>query len=354
MLAVGLDAAEPAYLASLLDRGRLPNLLRLRTAGTWHELRTEPPWRQGFTYNQVLAGRAPSAGDAWDVCRFDPRRYRAFKPVAGGQLGGPPFYERVAGMRTIVFDFPWSAIGSAADVVEVVAWGAHSPHYPRASRPRGLLREIDRRVGVHPGFKNSWSAQWHDRDSLDRMVEASVVGARRRAEAMAILQAGYPDWELSLVMMSETHDAGELLWHGADPDHPLAQAVDAGHAAACLEAIYRGVDDAVGRMVAKCPPDTAVVVFSLFGSCSGPGDAPSTVLLPELLTRASGAPARLRPTGGETWKRAGCPPVVPARSEGWQEVVDRAWTDSGRPAAPAAAEGGEGRWGPTRPGALGL
>lgn len=324
VLAIGLDGAESTYIESLILAGRLPNLARLWSAGSWCRLATEPPWHPSFLINnEFLAGRAPMASDTWDACRFDPLTYRAYKPFAGGHLGSPPFYELVPGLKTIVFDAPGCALGSSPDVVEVLAWGAHSPHHPRASRPAGLINAIDHEIGRHPGVRNAFDAGWHNRSRLDSVVDGLVAGALRRAEAWSMLQGKFPDWELALVVMSETHDSSELLWHGVDPGHPLAKVVDARHVATCLERTYAAVDEAIGRMVAGSPADTAIVVFSLFGTGTGPGDVPSVVLLPELLHRLSGAPATFRSASAAGWKKAGCPPVVPRRSEKWRDAMER-------------------------------
>lgn len=324
VLAIGLDAAESTYIKSLIRAGRLPNLARLWSSGSWSRLETEPPWHPSFTINNhFLAGRMPTASDTWNSCRFDPRTYRAFKPFAVDHLGSPPFYELVPGLKTIVFDAPGCPLGSSPDGVEVLAWGAHSPHHPRASRPAGLISAIDSEVGRHPGMRNAFDAGWHNGTRLDSVVEGLAVGALRRAEAWSMLQRRFPDWELGIVVMSETHDSSELLWHGVDPNHPLAKAVDTDHVAACLERTYFAVDEAVGRMVAGTPTDTAIVVYSLFGTGTGPGDVPSIVLLPELLHRLAGSPATFRSAEATAWKKAGCPLVVPRRSEMWREAMDR-------------------------------
>lgn len=320
VLAIGIDSGDWTYIESLVEAGLLPNLAHLLSIGTWHRLTS-----RDFAFNHFLAGRAATPGDPWGGCRFDPENYSSFQPLAVGQLGGPAFYERIPGLRTIVFDVPWCGLGSSPDVVEVLAWGAHSPNYPRASRPAGLIQEIDRRVGHHPGFRNSFQAGWHNPAELNSLVEACLVGARRRSEALAMLQERYPDWQLALVFMSETHDAGEILWHGVDPAHPLAKVVDARRAASRLEQVYRGVDKAIGRMVHACPPDTSVVIFSLFGSCIGHGDVASIVLLPELLHRLQGEPPALRSGNAAVWKEAGCPPVVPRRSETKRDAIQRFW-----------------------------
>ena len=174
----------------------------------------------------------------------------------------------------------------------MTAWGAHAPLYPRASQPRGLLRELDARFGVHPAFENDYGCGWHDPDRLDRLTDALVTGAHRRAEIAVELMRRFPDWQLFLSVMSEAHSASEIMWHAIAADHPLAT-FDSG-ARSRLVRVFRALDEAIGHIADHAPHDATIVVFSLDGMRSSHGDLPSIVLLPELLHRRRFGTRRLR------------------------------------------------------------
>jgi hypothetical protein len=331
VLAIGIDAGEWSYIEPMLDSGRLPNLARLRSAGSCHRLVDDLAYTHGLIYQQFLAGKQAALSSQWEGTVFDPRTYSTRQRVAGRPAGCPAFYEQVKGLRTVLFDVPWSSLEADPSVVQVIAWGAEAPMHPGAARPAGLLREIDRRIGPYPDYDAIYTVNWYDPARIDAMTDAAALGARRRAEATAMLQERFSDWDLFVVVMAETHRAGEFLWHGVDNTHPLAGAVDSHQAAESLERIYAAVDEAIGQMVADCPSDAAVVVFSLYGSCSSPGDVPSTVLLPELLHRLSGRAPALRSGDPERWKADGCPPVVPAPGDRWEAAIDRFWLGADAP-----------------------
>jgi predicted AlkP superfamily phosphohydrolase/phosphomutase len=324
VLAIGIDSAEWTHVESLLDAGLLPNLARLRSAGSWHPLVAEPGYRQSFALNQFLAGRSIRPRDRWEMCEFDGSTYSTYLRQSDQRPDCTAFYERVPGLRTIVFDVPWADVGRSPDVVGVVGWGAESPHHSKASRPANLIGEIEDRIGPHP-LANFDRWGWHHPSCIDALVGSAALGAIRRTAALSMLQERFPEWELALVVMSETHAAGEFLWHGVDQTHPLAKVVDARHAAACLTQVYVDVDHAIGRMVDGCPADTTIVVFSLYGARCGGGDAPSVVLLPELLHRLSGADPVLRSADPAVWKAAGCPPLVPRRRDTWGDAIETLW-----------------------------
>jgi hypothetical protein len=186
------------------------------------------------------------------------------------------------------------------------------------------LREFDARFGVHPGFE-TYDCGWHDPKRLDRFTGACVTGARRRADIAVELMDRFPDWDLFLAVMSESHMASEIMWHAVDTGHPLA-AYEPG-ARARLERVFRAIDDAVGRVIAKAPEDAAIVIFSLDGMRPSPGDLPSIALLPELMHRRHFGTPKLRDVDVDEWRRAGCPPLVPRRGRPWRLDVNERLVD---------------------------
>jgi hypothetical protein len=143
--------------------------------------------------------------------------------------------------------------------------GGHDPAYPRASRPAGLLREIEARFGPHPAFDNDYEIVWNRPAALEALADALVVGARRRADIALWLRQRFPDWR---------------LWHGIELDYPVNAAVDPLPAGRRLREVYRAVDDAVGRILAGLPPNTtgsrcssktSGVTFTPRPSTHGPG-----------------------------------------------------------------------------------
>ncbi|MGZ4794401.1 MAG: hypothetical protein ACXVJ7_09115 [Acidimicrobiia bacterium] len=317
--AVGVDAASIALIDELCDTGHLPNLRALRDRSARARLHSAPGHRHGMLWTQFVTGRRSTFDEAGFRFTFDPATYEPFEETAHHEDHGvAPFWER-SDARAITFDVPRTTISGPG--VHVTGWGAHAPSYPRASEPRGLLREIDERFGPHPAFENEYACGWHDPRRLDRLTGALEIGAARRAEISRYLMQRFDDWELFVTVMSEAHSAAEMMWHGVDRDHPLADFDP--DVRTRLVRVFVAIDRAVETILGGLGPDDTFILFALDGMRSSHGDIPSIVLLPELMHRQEVGAPLLRDPDQAAWRRAGCPPVVPRRGTTWRRDLDR-------------------------------
>jgi predicted AlkP superfamily phosphohydrolase/phosphomutase len=326
--ALGLDAAEWTYVEQLLDAGEMPHLAALRERSLTCRLAGSQAYRAEIPWPRFATGRGGSGMDYWGTIVFDPATYRA---VGRGAYLGRPFWAQ-PGVRSLVFDVP--EVGMCTDVLgtQVTAWGAHSPEYPRASRPVGLLTELDRRFGPHPAFANDCDPGWHSPEYLENLTTALRVGAHRRMDALEWLLSR-EEYDFVLVAMSESHSGGHHLWHGVDHEHPLAALPLAETARRHVATLFRTLDECVGRFVDAVGPDTTTIVFALHGLRGDGNDLPSAVLLPELLHRHHFGRGLLRSPDGRAWRDAGMSPVVPASDEQWIAYMAARFSDGWRDTA---------------------
>jgi predicted AlkP superfamily phosphohydrolase/phosphomutase len=313
---------ERTLVEPLIGNGSLPNLGAIRDRAVRCRLRNIREYRSELPYTQLLTGKGGAANRYWTTVSFDPATYEV---AAVGALDAPPFYALGPGTKVIQFDVPHSVLADDVDGIQITGWGCHSPQYPRAARPAGLLREIDARFGAHPASGNDYEPGWYEPDYLHALSEALTVGAHRRVDVVGWLQEQLPDWELLLTVMSEAHSAGHQMWHGIDVDHPLHTTETAEVAGARLVEIYRAVDAAVGRLVDGLPSDSAVIVFALHGMQPNDNDLPSLVLLPELLHRLWRGRRLLRDGDQTRWAAGGYEPLVPARHRRWLAEMQAAF-----------------------------
>ena len=330
VIALGIDAGSIGLIEELITAGSLPHLAALRARSLRVPLDSAPTHRHGVLWPQFVAGADARLGGDWLRFSFDRSTYEAYQSGARHTIEGQvPFWEPSAA-RTITLDVPGTTVMGPG--VHVTAWGAHAPLHARASAPPGLLRDIDAKFGVHPGFENEYECGWHDPKRLDRLTDALVTGARRRAEIAIELMTRFPDWELFLAVMSESHSASEIMWQAIATDHPLADFDP--DARSRLDRVFGAIDDAIGHVVDRAPEDAAIFVFSLDGMRGSHGDLPSIVLLPELMHRLHFGTPKLRDSDAAAWRVAGCPPLVPPRGTPWRHDLDarlvdpppRSWT----------------------------
>ncbi len=310
---IGLDGAEPELVEELMASGAMPHLARLRERSASCRLYSEANWRSGRVWETFLTGVA----DFPSAALFDPETYES------AQLGArrkPPFYARVPDLRVLALDVPYQSLWYDVPGAQVI-WGGHDAGYPRASRPGGLVRDLDARFGPHPAFHNDFACAWHHPASVDTLADALVVGARRRVEVLRWLEQRVPDWDLLMTVLSEAHSAGEMFWHGLDREHPLAGVAAAPLAGRRLREVHQVLDETLGRILAGLPEDAVVLVCSVHGMRANDYDVPSMALLPELLHRAHFGTHLLEGPDPEVWRRRGCPPVLPAPWQRWQQYM---------------------------------
>jgi predicted AlkP superfamily phosphohydrolase/phosphomutase len=318
--AIGLDAAEWQLIEEMLERGALPNLARIRQNSTECRLRNEEAFPRTPVWDAFLSGmqdpvRATGVG-------FDPATYQPYKM---GACTKPPFYNIFPDIEAIAFDVPNLSLAGSNQDVRICTWGCHSWSYPRSAQPAGLLNEIDARFGPHPAFGKEHDCAWYSPRFINWLTSSLDMGSQRRVAIANWLQHRFPNWDLFLTAMSETHSAGESFGHVLDKNHPLnATPIAALHRESLLR-VYQFVDKAVGCFAAGLPADAVLVVFSLHGTTSNNGDLPSMVLLPELLYRLSFRKPLMRDPEQRGWERKGYPVVM--LRERWDHYMRACFPD---------------------------
>jgi hypothetical protein len=316
--AVAIDAAEWWYVERLMDQGRLPNLAAVRARSASFPLRSPMAYRSELSWARFLSGQEPFDARNWAASMtFDPATYTLASTAASRAR---PFYAFGPGTKVIALDLIHCALADDVDGPQVVAWGSHSPQYPRSSRPAGLLTEIDERFGLNPVFENDSFPAWYDPEYLDVFGRGSVTAVDRRAEIGTWLLEEHPDWELFLMCISEVHTGSHLLWHGVDEASPLHGTSTSDQAGRAMDDILIAADRAIGRIVAALPEDASLLVFAFHGAMPA-DDLLCTVLLPELLLRHHTGRALLASPDTAQWRAEGCPPVLPPADYPWGEYL---------------------------------
>ncbi|HEX7896067.1 MAG TPA: alkaline phosphatase family protein [Terriglobales bacterium] len=121
-IVIGLDGLEPSLVESMLERGELPNLARIRAAGSYSRLRTTYPAQTPVAWSSFATGTNPGGHGIFDFISRDPGTYfpdaalsrferskSAFgAPRAVNQRKGEPLWQTLsqAGVPSIVLRCP--------------------------------------------------------------------------------------------------------------------------------------------------------------------------------------------------------------------------------------------------------
>ena len=280
VLAIALDGFEESLALSLMASGQMPALAALREKSARFGLDHESAQFTGLAGEHVSSGLSPQRAGRPSVVYFDKGSYGVWQ--VGAQC--TPFPAALKA-RTVVFDIPYFDLGKAPQVTGVTAWGGHDPGTDFRSSPDGLADELLARFGPYPASRWIYGFAWPSAERCRTMGDALTAGADLRARAVQwLLTERFPDWDLAMVGVSESHSALEALWHGIDENHPLHGHPSAAAAGEGIASVYRAIDRLIGDL-ATTFPDAAIVVFSMHGMGPNESDVPSMVLLPELLCR---------------------------------------------------------------------
>jgi predicted AlkP superfamily phosphohydrolase/phosphomutase len=100
-------------------------------------------------------------------------------------------------------------------------------------------------------------------DEADFMADCDRAFADRERIFMSRLDRN--DWDLFVAVIETTDRVQHMMWRLIDPRHPMYDPALAARWGDAIERTYRKCDDLVGRMRAKLPPDTVVMVMSDHG-----------------------------------------------------------------------------------------
>ena len=216
ILIIGLDGFDICLAERFLDEGALPNFARLRNRSMRFDL--DHGWTsiQGWPGSTSPLDRRQRWG-RWSAVTFDPGTYVACQEPTSSR----PFLADLSA-RTVVFDVPYCDLFQAPLVRGLTNWGSHDPGVLPTSRPEGLHAELDRHFGPYPAaqwiYGFCWPSAKKARDAGVALVRAVEI---RSDAARWLLSEKLPDWDLALIVVSESHSAIEPLWHGVDLSHPL-------------------------------------------------------------------------------------------------------------------------------------
>jgi predicted AlkP superfamily phosphohydrolase/phosphomutase len=314
ILLIGLDGFDIGLAERFLNEGELPNIARLRMQGARYGLDHGRDRFSGLAWEHVCSGKAPSDGGRWSAITFDRKRYTACQEPTVER----PFMLNLSA-RTVVFDLPYCDLLQAPRVDGVTSWGAHDPGVAATSRPAGIHQELNRLFGPYPATKWIYGFCWPSAEKARAAGDALAQAVELRARAARWLLAHrLPDWDLAMVVVSESHSAIEPLWHGVDPNHPLHAVESAAPAASGLRKVYVAIDRLVGDLQ-EAFPDATTLLLAMHGMGPNESDVAAMVLLPELLYRSAFGAAYMRPLESLRTLPDGTP-LLPEDAD-WEEVM---------------------------------
>lgn len=268
VLAIGLDAAEPALIRRLIDQGEMPALKSLLAEGKW--MRVQSPARVGSSsvWPTFVSGEEPSVHGVYGEWRWLPETM-SLRRYDGRDLN--PFWKTLSekGISVGVLDPPFGRPVGLTEGFEIIEWGTHDMLGGRMQAgPKAVADFLASQVEPHP-----WSIDRHNNASandpreLGKLSSACLRGVRLRGKvARDLVTRTRPDFVL--VVFPEIHHSSHHLWHTFEFDpqlHSGLNPLDVKPVEPSLKEICREVDRQIAILVEAVGSDHAVMVFSLHG-----------------------------------------------------------------------------------------
>lgn len=299
VLAIGIDAAEPTLVRTLIDQGELPSLRALLERGAWGEVRSPADIASGAVWPTFMTGKGPADHGIYSAMPWDPRAMRLVRLTTDHLT---PFWQGLSheGYAVGILDVPFAPVTEITGGIEISEWGAHDRMRGRMLvSPQSLHDWLARTVDDHPLGKSrgeiSGPRDWR---GLRKLAAACQAGTRLRGTLAARLLA---EWRLDvlLAVFPEVHHASHYLWHTLDPAASAFPSVTSDSSQRDIPSlidVYRETDRQIGQLTRAAGENATVLIFSLHGMRATQGIP--TVLDP--LLKALGL-ASLKRWRGRSW-----------------------------------------------------
>jgi arylsulfatase A-like enzyme len=239
----GIDGGSWPLVDRGIAAGDLPHLAALAARGVTAEMTTVEPVISPTVWTSIATGRSPAAHGVGDFFR---NRTHVLVPTV---------FERMAAQGRRVGLYEW-----------LVTW-------PPRTLPRGFVipdwLRRDTRVTPPDVFARAGLAPWfyevEGLESLDRFAELARAEVREKPERFVRLSEAFA-LDVGAVSFYAADAVGHRFWRAAFPEQfETPRTADEERLAGVLPETLRGIDAALGRVVASLAPDDAIIVVSDHG-----------------------------------------------------------------------------------------
>lgn len=253
VVVIGWDGATFDIIKPLIAAGRMPVLAAFLEQGVHAPLCSTVPPVTPVAWTSFATGTSPGRHGIFDALTLDPASHEV-RFVSAAMRRAAPIWSvlsqrgRPAGAVNVPVTWPPDAVDG------FVIPGMFTPSDAATFvHPPELQAEIEARFDV---CRDSPRLDPDPRRYLQNLLE----GVDARCDLTLWLMQRRPlDYFCSVFMESDR--VQHFFWAYRDPAHPLHAAL--GQA---IEAVYERLDAALGRILAACPPDTAVALVSDHGA----------------------------------------------------------------------------------------
>ncbi len=257
VLVIGIDGGTLDLIRPWAEAGLLPNLARLMAEGVCAPLESTLPPVTSPAWPTFATGKNPGKHSVFDFIR---PTGGTFNLVNATSIKARTLWQilSAAGRRVGVINVPVTYPPSPVNGFLIS--GMLSPHSGTFTYPSDLLEPYRRELGP---YRIAPSVQYKEGNEdvflanlLDLVEQRGKYGLRLMTDH---------DWDFMMVHFQASDVLQHALWKFVDPTHPRHDPQVAARVLPDIQAVYRRIDDFIGRMVEQAGEETTVIVMSDHG-----------------------------------------------------------------------------------------
>lgn len=245
LVVIGWDGATWDLLDAWVRAGHLPNLARLRQAGSAGRLLSTPLPLSPAAWSTIVTGQNPGRHGVFDWFERKPGSY-AVEYVHTGRIAARPVWEyfNEGSKRMGIFCPPMLYPAVPVDGFMVSGMAAPNPRARDFAFPPDLIDDLQSRVGPFIAGEEETYKTGQEATYLQSMLE--WLDYQRRAVHYLIER--YPCDAYLLVFMQSDH-VQHKFWRYLDPGYPGYDPVRDGRFRDAILKVYQALDEVLGELL---------------------------------------------------------------------------------------------------------
>ncbi len=260
-LVIGLDGATFDLIRPMLDKGKMPNLARMRAQGVSTELRStilplSPP-----AWTSFLTGKNPGGHGIYDFAKRVEGTY-GFAPTTSLDMKSRAIWDAIEehGGSSIIVNVPLTY--PPASFKGFMLSGFPTPTERKDyTYPRNLLKELEKEFGD----VNIHKPKVLYRKGREQEITDETIAITEQQTAVTKYLMARIDWNLTVTVYDATDVLGHYFWSFLDPNHPKYDPKMAPLVSQMVEDIHVSLDQAIGDLTAAVGDDALKIVMSDHG-----------------------------------------------------------------------------------------
>ncbi len=263
ILIIGMDGATPNLILPWAREGRLPNIARLMSDGSYGELLSTIPPITPPAWTSFMTGVNPGKHGIFDFVDRVPGTYE-FRYINARMRRVPSMWQYLSGLGLKVGALNIPMTFPPEKVNGFMISGLDAPDEKMATYPASLYDELFRDVGgFQLDIRNLGNMKTDEQRGL--FLNEALDVEEQRVKVLLYLQEKYA-CDVLMLVFNATDQVQHHFWHYMDPLHPKYDPIGAQRFGDAILRVYAKIDELIGRLLEEIPPRDAVVLMSDHGA----------------------------------------------------------------------------------------